>query len=185
MSKVQTDNSFLWDKVELRINNLPEKQTLNVLDAFGGDGRIWDIIRKRTGREINILSADQKPDKKGVYLRGDNRKFLKSINLQTFDVIDLDAYGIPFEQLEIIFQQHKLQSLGVVVFVTAIQVYMGGLPFRMLDRLGYKKEMVKKIPTLFSRRGFEKLKDYLAINGVQHITHRSTERKHYLFFRLP
>lgn len=97
MSNRQTDNSFLWDKIALRLNHIPLKEKLSVLDAYGGDGHIWNKIKERYHGEIQILRCDQKTNKKGVYIRGNNIKIMNGIDLSIFDVIDLDAYGYPFQ----------------------------------------------------------------------------------------
>ena len=52
MSKAKTDNSMFWDKVLLRLNHLPEKNNINVLDCFSGNGEIWDQIKKMTKKNI-------------------------------------------------------------------------------------------------------------------------------------
>jgi hypothetical protein len=184
MNSRQIDHSFLGDKIALRIKNIPLKQKLFVLDAFGGDGQIWNTIEKRYPGDIAILRCDQKPNKKGVYLRGNNLKFLRSLDLSRFDVIDLDAYGYPYAQLQELFMQHAKNPLNVIVFVTAIQVNVGALPYRMLVELNYTMKMIKKIPTLFTTNGIEKMKRYLANHGVTKITRRSFGRKHYFCFGL-
>jgi hypothetical protein len=112
-------------------------------------------------------------------LPGDNLKYLKSIKLD-YDIVDLDAYGIPFKQLEILF---KRNYIGTII-VTAIQSGMGVLPKGMLHKLGYQQSMVDKIPTLFSRNGIEKLKNYLYLYGVKQITGYFINRKNYFYFTI-
>ena len=180
MSKVQTDNSFLQDKIILRLKHLPKKDVINILDCFSGDSKIWDEIKKNSDKEINVLKIEQK-EKSGIYLKGDNIKFLISIDLKKFDVIDLDAYGIPYKQLNVIL---KKANKDTVVYVTFIQSLFGVLPIKFLVSLGYSKKMIKKIPTLFFKNGFEKLKLYLANNGVKKIYSRSHANKHYLAFKI-
>jgi len=184
MSNVQTNNSYFEEKVRLRLNNLPAGECC-VLDCFGGDGRIWSEIQKRVNKKrITILRIEKKRDKKGVYLEGDNRKFLKSIDLERFNVIDMDAYGVPYEQLKIIFEhKHKTQK---IIFVTFIQTLYGGLPTGMLTEIGYSKKMINKCPALFNKKGIEKLKQYLAKKGIQKIKRfsDSSERKNYLCFEI-
>lgn len=103
----KTDNSFLQDKIALRINNLPKQDKLKVLDCYAGDNIIWNNIKRIiSNREINILKIEQK-SKSGIYLKGDNIKYLKTIKINEFDIIDLDAYGIPYKQLNIILPQLK------------------------------------------------------------------------------
>ena len=94
MNSVQTDNSFLETKVKLRIDNLPAGEC-RVLDCYTGTGKIWRTIKQKTKKKIIVLGLELK-NQGGVYLQGDNRKFLGSMDLRKFNVIDLDAYGVPY-----------------------------------------------------------------------------------------
>lgn len=185
MSKVpRTDNSFFETKVKLRIDNLPAG-ACSVLDCFGGTGRIWETIKKRKpDRKINVLRIEQKKGQPGIYLCGDNRKFLGELDLARFNIIDLDAYGVPYEQLEIVFKRKITRR--TVVFVTFIQTLFGELPKGMLNALGFTRAMTKKCHALFNRNGIDKLKQYLALNGVREIRIYSdtSKRKNYLCFKL-
>ena len=76
MSRVQTDNSHLREKIQLRLDNLPDKKEIKVLDMFSGDNLIWDRIKKESGKKINVLRIEKKSTASGgLYLRGDNRKY--------------------------------------------------------------------------------------------------------------
>ena len=176
MNKVQTDNSYFDAKVKLRIDHLPNKKSLNVLDLFGGDGLIWNEIIKQTGKNISVLRMDVKSDKPGVYLKGDNTKFLKLMDLKQFDIIDVDAYGVPFKQLKIIFQK-KYKGL---IFITYIQSVFGRLPKQMLFELNYTERMIQKIPTMFNRDGIEKLKNWMSLYSIKKCKRISFQNKHYL-----
>ena len=186
MNKCQTDNSFFTDKVNLRLRHLPDKKHIRVLEAYCGDGKIWNEIKTKTNKQIDILRVDKKENSKGVYLIGDNRKYLMSLNLGQYDIIDLDAYGVPFSQLEIIFDYFdKINNTrGVVCFVTFIQTMFGCLPKKMLYSVGYSRAMIEKCPALFYMKGFEKFKRYLYLRGVRHISSMSAGRKHYLYFKI-
>jgi hypothetical protein len=105
-------------------------------------------------------------------------KVIKSIDLSNFDIIDLDSYGIPFDHLDVVF---KKQYKGVV-HCTVIQSMMGNLPNGLLEANGYTKKMFSKCRTLFSKNGFDKFKNYLAINKVKSIELFNIENKNYLWF---
>lgn len=183
MNKVQTDNDVaMWAvKIELRDKLVQEKDHYRILEAFAGDGALWAEMRKRyPGKTFDILRIDAKPDKKGVYLKGDNLKFMASIDLSTFDIIDLDAYGSPFHQLELVFAS----GFRGPVVCTAIQTMSGALPTSFLKTLGYTQYMVKKCPTLFNAGGFDKMKEYLARKGVKKLAYFSQNRKNYFSFHI-
>ena len=184
MSNVQTDNSNFEVKVKLRNDNLPPGKC-RVLDCYGGTGRIWETIKKRNPKKkIEVLRIDKKKDRGGVYLVGDNRKFMEALEPGQFDVIDLDAYGIPYKPLIWLFE--RSHGHPTTIFATFIQSLYGCLPTDFLVNSGYSHKMIKKCPSLFYRDGFEKLKGFLANKGVKKIKHYSDKanRKHYICFTI-
>lgn len=180
MNKVQTENSNFEQKVLLRINNLPKNDPINVLDAFSANGRIWNKIARTTNRKIALTRIDADKHRKGIYLVGDNLRMMKSIDLSVFDVIDLDAYGIPYDQIKVVLHS----KTKAAVFVTFIQSMAGRLPDTMLLDYGYTQAMIDKAPILFCRNGFDKLKYLLALNGVNKISYHNDKNKYYLYFKL-
>jgi hypothetical protein len=185
MSSVQTDNSYIADKVMMRLRHLPDKPAITVLDAFAGDGTIWRQVRKMSDKQITVVSLDQKPDKSGVYLQGDNIKFMAGMDLTRFDIIDLDAYGVPYDQLCLMTER---AAKGTVVFVTFIQssgpTGGGGLPHKMLVECGFSPSMAKKCQMMINRNGMEKMKCVLYQRGIRRIHIRESGRKHYFCFVL-
>lgn len=179
--QIQTDNSCLEEKILLRLNSLEgiKKETVQVLECFGGDGVIWDAVASRTPQKIRTLRIDLKGDRKGLYLHGNNLKYLASMPLQGFDIIDLDAYGSPFHQLQAIFKR----GYKGVVHCTFIQSGMGMINHELLAAVGYSKAMVQKCPTLFTKKGFEKMCHFLYFNGITSIQTINLDRKHYFWFK--
>lgn len=176
--RIKTDNSYLNSKVNLRMNHLPNKKSIKVLDCFAGKSIIWKEIKRKSDKDINVIGIDKVSY--GSTLRGDNIKYLKGMDLNKYDIIDLDAYGVPFRQLEIIFQK-RYRGIS---FITFVQSIFGRLPVRMLEKIGYTREMIKKCPTLFNRNGIEKFKQYLAMNDIKKITIIEKNNKRYLYIPL-
>jgi hypothetical protein len=176
----KTDNSFLRDKVQLRINNLPAGD-VRVLDCYSGKGLIWAAVERISGRKIHALPIDHRSDKDDFHLPGDNLEYLETLDLGKFECVDLDAYGVPFEQIEVLFRRHYRG----VVFVTVIQSVMGQMPHGLLESVGFMQKQIEKCPTLFGKRGWEYFTQYLVVRGVRKIRHRSSKRKHYLAFTMP
>lgn len=177
----KTDNSHFEEKIKLRLENLPQKNPISVLDMYAGTGSIWDEIKKRTDTTINVLGIEKKKINGKIYLIGDNQKY--RIDYNCFDIIDLDAYGVPFAQLESIFSStHKKTD----IFVTFIQSMYGQLPSEFLISLGYTRQMIRKIPTLFNKRGDLKLITYLANHGIKKVKIYSTldHKKNYIHFKI-
>ena len=94
-------------------------------------------------------------------------------------MIDFDSYGVPFKQLEEIF---KKEYKGVIV-CTFIQTLYGCLPRRMLYKLGYTKQMIDKIPSLFNRKGLDKFINYLYLYDIKQITGYFINQKNYFYFK--
>src|SRR5690606_28029551 len=96
---------------------------VRVLDCFAGKGIVWECVRRLTGRAISTLPIDKRTDLSSFYLHGNNSDFLATLDLSRFNVIDLDAYGTPYEQIRLLI---KRQYVGTV-FVTFIASRRGGV----------------------------------------------------------
>lgn len=175
---MKTDNSYLKEKIDLRIQSLPEKEIVHVLDCYAGKGIIWNEIKRITQRNIIIVSIEKESGKNKTALQGSNLKYLNVLDLSKYDIIDLDAYGIPYAQLKIILQR-KYRG---IIHVTAIQSGMGQLPKGLIKELGYTEQMTKKISSIFNKKGIDKLKNFLYLHGVKNITGISIGRKNYFYF---
>jgi len=180
MKKV--DNSYLKKKVFLRLDNLNKikKNNIKVLDCFSGNFIVWGEVKKKSNKKIDVTRIEKKDDCTGIYICGDNLKVLPTINLSVFDIIDLDAYGIPFEQIKLIFDK-KYKGY---VHVTFIQSGMGRLNNKLLYSLKYTPAMIKKAPTLFSKNGMNKMEQYLAQKGIKIIKGFFIDRKNYFYYKI-
>lgn len=176
--EVKTDNSYLADKVGLRVNHLPKAKVTTVLDCFAGNGRIWRAVKRRSKKDIRVLAMEKREI--GFRLPGDNLAWLAEIDLSKFNVIDLDAYGVPYEQLSLLFER----GYRGVVFVTFIQSMWGRMPNNLLLDIGFTEEMIEKAPSLCGIRGFQYIMEWLGMKGVETIYRRSHARKYYFCFML-
>ena len=70
----KTDNSYLADKIYLRVNHLPHGD-IRVLDAYAGKGKVWGGVAFLSGKKIKRLSIEKK-EEEGFYLPGDNLGYL-------------------------------------------------------------------------------------------------------------
>jgi len=184
MGATKTDNSFLADKVALRAGHLPDGP-VRVLDCFAGEGLVWSGVKGKVARDIDILPIDKKRTGR-FQLTGDNRRYLRELDLSRFNAIDLDSYGVPFDQLEILF----LRRYKGVVFATFVQTAFGRLPTGLLEAVGFSRAMIDVIPTLYSGRGWQYFLEWLALRGVTGIWNRgqgnfgSPHSRHYVAFRM-
>ncbi len=178
MARTKVANSFLADKVYLRADHLPEGE-VTVLDCYAGQGLIWRGVAHVTGRRIRRLPIEMTASAE-FHLPGDNRAYLGTIDLARFNVVDLDAYGVPYEQLRLLFKR----GYRGTVFATFIQIGWSSLPHAMLLDLGFTDEMIMCSPVLCSKSSWEHFLEWLALRGVPHVWHRTHERKHYMAFTL-
>jgi len=178
--QIKTNNSLslIEKKILLRLESLPDKDEIKILEAFGGEGIIWNEVKKRTDKKIKILSID-KNDYKKVNLKGDNIKFLKSIDLDVFDIIDLDSWGSPSNQLDVL----KVKKYKGIIHCTFIQTMMGKVNNNILLSNGYTLNMINKCPTLFNKNGIYKLLNFISINfGVSLFRIVTNNNKNYFYF---
>ena len=177
--KKKTDNDNLSKKLAIRllaIDALKKRGvgSIHVLDCFAGDGTLWRLLKKEYGNSIQHVGIDTEMRSVAKYL-GDNRKYLQYLPINDFDLIDIDAYGVPYEQLQII---SKRQYKGIIVG-TFIQCLYGGLPYAMLEELGYSRKMVRKITKLFFANGWKKWSSYLKLVGYDSVHVYHCANKHY------
>jgi hypothetical protein len=178
--KTNNDLSLINAKIKLRIDSIEKlPEPIKILELFGGEGILWNEVKKITKKDIKILGIDKNKYKR-VQLQGDNLKFMDSLDLNYFDVIDADAWGSPFYQVEKIINS----NYKGVVHCTFIQTMMGGLSKEMLLKLGYTEKMIQKIPSIFNKNGIDKFKNYLAKNGIDEIFIVTEKKKNYLYFNL-
>lgn len=177
--KTNNDPSAIEKKIQLRLNSILQisKERIKVLECFGGDGILWKEVQKRTDKEIVIMSIDQKKYKRFQY-QGDSLKVLLPLDLNKFDVIDLDSYGIPFNHCDMVL---KKKYMGIV-HCTVIQSGMGALPNGLLESVGFSKQMMKKCRTLLSKSGGLKFKQWLGNKGIKEIECLNMGRKNYFWF---
>jgi hypothetical protein len=182
MNSPKTNNSFTAAKIYLRLKNLPEKETIKVLDCYHWKNVVWGNVKYNTTIKIDVHGIDIKEYENQCSLLGDNIKILPVLDLSGYDIIDLDAYGVPDKQIKIVCEK---AAHGTIVFYTFIQSVLGMLPLSLLMRLGFGDEMIKKVPTLFSRDGFDKFKSFLSTLSITKTSYIKHGRKYYGFFIIP
>lgn len=135
MRQVFTENSHLRTKVRLRLELIDEigKDKIHVLDAFAGQGLVWkEIQRQRPDLQVTTVGIEKRKYVNPNVIMGDNRKAMKGMDLTVFDIIDLDAFGCPWEQLAIAAER----APNVPVVLTHISVTLGPVPKGLLKAAG-------------------------------------------------
>jgi hypothetical protein len=129
--KVNNASAMHSIKAELRrrvLNNLGAPA--RVFDAFAGDGEmyraVWREAEAYEGCDFKLIR-----DRRVAFV-GDNRRVLRAIDLQAFNVFDLDAYGSPWEQALIIAANRTVaagQRIGFTISEgSALKLKLGGMP---------------------------------------------------------
>ncbi len=164
-----TDNTGLKNKIKLRKECTQGLDTVRVLDLFAGENKIWKNIR--TDRYYGIEMEKHK----GKNLHANNLKVIPSLNLSEFNVIDCDAYGIPFQQIEALYKNGTLQK-GTIIIYTAISNAFSSVNKKCLEEYGLKKMYDKNkvlinklaLPLFFEtirKRGVRSVKEYEIADG--------------------
>jgi hypothetical protein len=135
MAQKFTENSHLRTKVRIRLDLIDELglNNLSVLDAFAGQGLVWkEIQRQRPDLQIATVGIEKRKYINPNVIMGDNRKAMKGMDLAAFDIIDLDAFGCPWEQLTLCAEQAPF----VPVVLTHISIDLGPVPKGLLRASG-------------------------------------------------
>jgi len=181
MNNRRIDNSFLDLKIKIRQNNLPQNNVF-VLDAFHGEGKIWEEIKK-TRADIKIIGIEKINKKGGNSIYGDNLKLLDIMDLSKYNVIDLDCYGIPFKQLEKIFKNKTIQK-KTIIFYTFIQSIYGCVDKKLLECYGINDYIYNKCPSICFKKGRDAFYYYLNLNKINEVNEITKQNKTYGCFRI-
>jgi hypothetical protein len=105
-------------KVQLRENVLSEVKPARVFDAFAGLGKMFESVWSRADSYLGCDSRDWLPSEPHRRMICDNRIALRALDLSTFNVFDIDAYGQPWEQMLIIAHRRRWATGEVGAVVT-------------------------------------------------------------------
>jgi predicted RNA-binding protein len=140
---VKTNNAKIDAKINLRRDiDCSDK---SVLEVFCGDGVMFSDVWKDAKHYEGIDIKKYDNDKRIVHI-GDAATILKKIDLSTFDVFDIDAYGSPYECLFIILDKIgrapiKKDIYFVITDGIQIDLRMGNIEkyFSLLSGIDLKK----------------------------------------------
>lgn len=156
-----TDNTNLKDKIRLRKMCTEDLDSLKVLDLFAGENKIWRNFK--TDRYFGI----EMEKGKGRNLHADNLKVIPTLDLTDFNVIDCDAYGIPYKQMEALYKNPTLQK-GTRIIYTSISNKMSRVSKECLIENNLY-HMYQKNEILFNRYAQELFFEMLRKKGVHKV----------------
>ena len=146
--KVKTNNhpAAAKAKAELRRLVLDEvgADRAAVFDAFAGDGKMFEAVWSRaaqyTGCDL-VWYRDQR-----TAFVADNRRVLRAIALDRFNIFDLDAYGSPWEQALIVADRRPVASgerIGMLLTEgSGLNLKLGGMSLALRTLAGFRKGVV-------------------------------------------
>lgn len=183
-SAIKTHSSHFADKLNLRVEALEGMDTPNVLDAFSANGDLWRNVAK--AHPCLVTRIEKEKGRKGIYLKGDNVKWMAAMDLTKFDVIDLDAYGSPLLNIEEVFKQ-RFKGTVIVTWIFG----MAGTNRQIYEAIGISEQMVAMAPTMFADLSMDAVFSYLEKKGIQRLRMvKDTEKKKgfqrlYFSFKMP
>ena len=176
----QTDNTFVDIKVRLRKEATANIKELRVLDCFAGENNMWRGFDTARYYGIEMVKG------KGKNLHLNNLNAIKSLDLSGFNVIDLDAYGIPFMQVSEAAKNPTFNG-DALFFYTATADNMSNLPARAVRELGLRG-IYKENKTMLNRQGLALFYEFLKMHGVDKAHYyektKGSRNIHYGFFKI-
>lgn len=172
-----TDNDGIGKKVTLRKKAIQGLDRVCVLDLFAGENLIWSRIK--TDSYLGI----EKERGKGKNICADNRDIIPVLDLSQFTVIDCDAYGIPYEQIQLLYENGTMRS-GTVIIYTCISGVLNRLSVRTLQDFGLEKEY-KRSRVLYNPYSADMFHAMLYSHGIEKAfcyTNKKTMMKEYGYF---
>ena len=168
---INTDNSNVFKKVSLRKQATAHLKELRVLDLFAGENILWSHLK------CDRYYGVEKIKGKGKNLNADNIRIIESLDLSGFNVIDVDSYGIPFNQLYKIFLNKTLADKTVIIY-TLITNKMCGLNRYCLQTFNLSK-MYKKCNVVINAKAKELFDAFLYENGVRELFYYTDSQSYY------
>ncbi len=154
VAKVENNPLALAAKLELRENVLAEVAQAHVFDAFCGGGVGGAAMYRGVwAKAASWVGCDGRPWDPRIdppRFVADNRRVLRCLDLQAFNVFDFDAFGSPWEQMLILAARRRWApgELGAVVVTDGsnLQMRVGGIPRAIAQIVGM--ERLQGIPSI-------------------------------------
>lgn len=173
-------SSNINDKIAIRREAVKGLKEIKVLDCFHAKGELWN--RMTSYRTINdLLGIEKNKHLKSVnkVVYGNNLQVMSKIDIDHYNVIDLDAYGSPLEQMEIVFKRAKKPKIVIYTFCFS---GLSGIPNIMV----VDKRITERCKTILNSYFDDMFSYYLHRHGVKEykeIVYVSRGmRKHYGYF---
>ena len=108
-------NSYLPD-VKISLRQRFYQPHMRVLDVFSGEGLLWDKAYQRTTNYLGIDVDDSLPTHGRTIIHKDSLATLKELDLNQFDLIDIDAFADPWPEFN--YVASTIQRPSTTIFLT-------------------------------------------------------------------
>ena len=142
---VKTDNAKINAKQDLRNNVLNFFVEKHVLEVFCGSGEmyrdVWHVADTYTGIDIKKQFDERNT------ICGDAVKAVSTIDLDCFNIFDIDAYGSPYDVLNIILNRYQGDAKRLAFIITdggGMDLKMGWICAGLRNLLSIESRKVNK-----------------------------------------
>jgi len=161
---VKTDNAPIAAKQQIRLSILDKIDNPRVCEVFCGAGEMYNSVWHKAGDYIGIDKRKFFDERKTIC--GDAEKAIRTINLNDYNIFDIDAYGSPYNILSYIVQNRT--EKGSVAFVltdgSAMDLRLGRVSKGLRELSGIKNHILKRASNVHDELIIE------AIRNIEKIT---------------
>lgn len=179
VTRKKTSSNFR-DKVAVRCDAIDGLESVRVLDCFHAKGELWNRVRQ-IAQVDEVLGIEKNKHLKSIdkVIYGNNLKVMQEIDIDRYNVIDLDAFGSPLEQMEIVFRKAKLPKVVIYTFCFS---GLSGIPGIMSTC----RDIQSRCRTIVNGYFDDMFSDYLHKHGVKEYYEIELKQtgfhKHYGYF---
>lgn len=143
--KTRNSDFSVGAKAEIRRNVLAEigAESARVLDLFAGAGEMYQATWKDAAHYVGC-DLEWFKDERLCYVV-DNRRLMRTLDLQGFNIFDMDHYGSPWEHAWMLMRLREIkpgERVGVVLTEGSnLNVRMGGIPMALRGLAGVRPGM--------------------------------------------
>jgi hypothetical protein len=166
-----------------------------ILDCFCGPGEMWQKGYGSPGNDRYLGLDREVHEDSRLTIRCENRRYLRhvQVDLNKWDIFDLDAYGHPGEQLAIICSRlannpiHK--PLGFAITISKIIPNLNRTPKPVLERAGFAHHWGTNIQAenadIIWDQFFEYCFNQAGLVEVERLQHTESQISYYAIYIAP
>lgn len=162
---VKTDNAPITAKQQIRLSILDKINNPRVCEVFCGAGEMYRSVWHEAEDYMGI--DKRKFFDERVTICGDAEKAIRTINLNDYNIFDIDAYGSPYNILSYIVQNRT--EKGELAFVltdgSAMDLRLGRVSRGLRELSGIKNHVLKRASNIHDELIIEVVKNIEKITG--------------------